>query len=121
SWARCSLRRPTGSAHPGTSTRWSGSGCRPTRGRPTRPASTPTARHSPAPSAPTLGELTLGELTPDEVAGLRAQPRVLTEWSDCTGDKLPFASPKGPSAEAPKSNEHWMADQGARSGQGAFR
>jgi hypothetical protein len=55
-----------------------------------------------------------GELTPDELAALLSRPRVLTDWSACTGEQLPTAAPKASAVAAPAapaiSHDHWMAD-----------
>ena len=55
-----------------------------------------------------------GELTSDELAALLGRPRVWTDWSACTGEQLPTATPKAPAAAAPAapvtSYDHWMAD-----------
>jgi hypothetical protein len=53
----------------------------------------------------------LGELTPDEMAALQSQPRVYTDWSECTGDQLPVAqAPAVAVAASEQSYERWMAD-----------
>ena len=55
-----------------------------------------------------------GELAPDELAALLGRPRVVADWSACTGEQLPMAAPKAPPVAAPAaattSYDHWMAD-----------
>ena len=55
---------------------------------------------------------TLDELTPNEMVGAwRAQPRVITDWSACTGAMPPLARPHAQPAAAVPVEDHWMADQ----------
>jgi hypothetical protein len=54
----------------------------------------------------------LDELMPAELAGAwRAQPRVITDWSACTGAEPPLARHKAQPAAAVPLEDHWMADQ----------
>ena len=54
----------------------------------------------------------LDELTPDELAGAwRAQPRVVTDWSACTGGEPPLTRSHPQPAAAVPVEDHWMADQ----------
>jgi hypothetical protein len=54
----------------------------------------------------------LEELTRDELAGAwRAQPRVITDWSACTGAEPPLARPHPKPAAAVPVQDHWMGDQ----------
>ena len=53
----------------------------------------------------------LGELTPGEQAALQSQPRVVTDWSACTGEEPPLARPQAHPAAAVPVEDHWMADQ----------
>ncbi|MBV9545133.1 MAG: hypothetical protein JOY61_12250 [Chloroflexi bacterium] len=52
----------------------------------------------------------LNELTLDELATLRAQPRVATDWSACTGDELPIVRPPAAPVAATGGNVTWMND-----------
>jgi hypothetical protein len=55
---------------------------------------------------------TLDKLAPDELVGAwRAQPRVITDWSACTGEEPPLARPQAQPAAAVPVEDHWMADQ----------
>src|SRR5262249_13870564 len=55
---------------------------------------------------------TLEELTRDEMAALQSQPRVLTDWSACTGaEPPPIARKQQRPATAVPVEDHWMADQ----------
>jgi hypothetical protein len=63
----------------------------------------------------------LGELAPDELAALQAQPRVITDWSACTGEQPPLARPEARPAPADTSYEHWMADNAQALGQRPLR
>ena len=55
-----------------------------------------------------------GELTSAELASLLSRPRVFADWSACTGEQLPTATPKAPAVAVPAapttSYDHWMAD-----------
>jgi len=53
----------------------------------------------------------LEELTRDEQAALRSRPRVVTDWSACTGEEPPIRRPQARSAAAVPLQDHWMADQ----------
>ena len=53
----------------------------------------------------------LEQLTPDEQAALRSQPRVMTDWSACTGVAPTIARPPAQPAAAVPVEDHWMADQ----------
>src|SRR5262249_43314508 len=53
----------------------------------------------------------LAELTRDEQAALRSRPRVVTDWSACTGEEPPIRRPQARSAAAVPLQDHWMADQ----------
>ena len=54
----------------------------------------------------------LDELTPAELTGAwRAQPRVVTDWSACTGEEPPLGRHKAQPAAAVPVEDHWMADQ----------
>jgi hypothetical protein len=49
-----------------------------------------------------------GELAPDELAALLSRPRVVTDWSACTGEQLPTAAPVVAAPAAPSiSYDHW--------------
>ena len=62
-----------------------------------------------------------GELTPDEQAALRSRPRVVTDWSACTGEQLPIARPQARQAASVSVEDHWMADQADVLGQRPLR
>jgi hypothetical protein len=62
---------------------------------------------------------TLWQLAPDELAALQGQPRVVTDWADCTGEPLPLDQP--PPVVTGASHDHWMADLGETIGQRPLR
>ena len=65
---------------------------------------------------------TLDELTPNEMVGAwRAQPRVITDWSACTGAEPPLARPHAQPVAAVPDEDHWMADQKDIIGQSLLR
>ncbi len=64
---------------------------------------------------------TLDELTPDEQAALQSQPRVITDWSACTGEQPPLGGPQVAPTPATTSYEHWMADMASVIGQRPLR
>jgi hypothetical protein len=53
----------------------------------------------------------LAELTPGEQAAVHSQPRVITDWSACTGEEPPIRRPQAHPAAAVPVEDHWMADQ----------
>ncbi len=63
----------------------------------------------------------LGELTRGEQAALLSQPRVVTDWSACTGAAPPLARPQAHPAAAVPVEDHWMADQKDLIGQRPLR
>jgi hypothetical protein len=62
-----------------------------------------------------------GELAPDELAALMSRPRVITDWSACTGEEPPIRRPQAHPAAAVPVEDHWMADQADVIGQRPLR
>jgi hypothetical protein len=63
----------------------------------------------------------LAELTRGEQAALQSQPRVITNWSACTGGEPPIRRPQAEPAPAVPVEDHWMADQKDGIGQRPLR